>query len=148
MLKLSATLAVLAGLAPCVLGQAPEWGQCGGIGWTGATTCVAGTTCVVMNPYYSQCLAGTVSYLGFCAWCATLNVRTQATTSASPTTTGAASPSSTAGLDPLAKAAGKLYFGSATDNPELSDSAYVAVLSNSREFGQITPGNSMKWVST
>ena len=51
-------------------------------------------------------------------------------------------------MDTLAKAAGKLYFGSATDNPELSDSAYVTVLSNSREFGQITPGNSMTWVST
>jgi endo-1,4-beta-xylanase len=46
----------------------------------------------------------------------------------------------------VAKAAGKLYFGSATDNPELTDSAYVALLSNTKEFGQLTPGNSMKWV--
>jgi cellulose 1,4-beta-cellobiosidase len=36
-------------------GQA-KWGQCGGIGWTGPTTCVAGSTCQVLNPYYSQCL--------------------------------------------------------------------------------------------
>ena len=50
-------------------------------------------------------------------------------------------------LNSIAKSAGKLYFGSATDNPELTDTAYVAVLSNSSEFGQITPGNSMKWVS-
>ena len=55
-------------------------------------------------------------------------------------------PSSTAGLHTLAKAAGKLYFGSATDNPELSDTAYVARLDDVKEFGQITPGNSMKWV--
>ncbi|KAF3931789.1 hypothetical protein ABW19_dt0205744 [Dactylella cylindrospora] len=34
----------------------PKWGQCGGIGWTGGTTCVSGTTCTVLNPYYSQCL--------------------------------------------------------------------------------------------
>lgn len=34
----------------------------------------------------------------------------------------------TANLNQLAKAAGKLYFGSATDNSELSDSAYVAIL--------------------
>jgi endo-1,4-beta-xylanase len=33
-----------------------------------------------------------------------------------------------ASLNQLAKAAGKLYFGSATDNPELSDSAYTAIL--------------------
>lgn len=33
------------------------YGQCGGKGWTGATTCAAGSTCVVSNAYYSQCLA-------------------------------------------------------------------------------------------
>ncbi|KAF3903477.1 hypothetical protein ABW20_dc0107458 [Dactylellina cionopaga] len=31
------------------------WGQCGGIGWTGAKCCSAGT-CKVSNAYYSQCL--------------------------------------------------------------------------------------------
>jgi endo-1,4-beta-xylanase len=49
-------------------------------------------------------------------------------------------------LDQLAKAKGKLYFGSATDNPELSDSAYTAILGS--EWGAITPGNSMKWDTT
>ncbi|KAB5588710.1 hypothetical protein CTheo_7845 [Ceratobasidium theobromae] len=33
-----------------------KWNRCGGIGYTGSTTCVEGTTCVVHNPYYSQCL--------------------------------------------------------------------------------------------
>ncbi|KAK6528043.1 hypothetical protein TWF281_009300 [Arthrobotrys megalospora] len=33
-----------------------QWGQCGGVGWTGPTACVSGTTCNVLNPYYSQCL--------------------------------------------------------------------------------------------
>lgn len=33
-----------------------------------------------------------------------------------------------ANLNQLAKAAGKLYFGSATDNSELTNSAYVAIL--------------------
>lgn len=33
----------------------------GGIGWTGATTCVSGTTCTVLNAYYSQCLPGTAT---------------------------------------------------------------------------------------
>jgi endo-1,4-beta-xylanase len=49
------------------------------------------------------------------------------------------------GLNTRAVAAGKDYFGSATDNGELSDAAYLTGLSNTADFGQITPGNSMKW---
>ncbi|KAF3932374.1 hypothetical protein ABW19_dt0202178 [Dactylella cylindrospora] len=33
-----------------------QWGQCGGIGWTGPTSCAPPATCKVLNPYYSQCL--------------------------------------------------------------------------------------------
>jgi phospholipase/lecithinase/hemolysin len=43
------------------LAQQVEWGQCGGIGWTGATTCVSGTVCTYSNAYYSQCLPGTAT---------------------------------------------------------------------------------------
>jgi endo-1,4-beta-xylanase len=50
-------------------------------------------------------------------------------------------------LNVLAKAKGKKYFGSATDNPEFTDSAYVSILT-SNEFGQITPGNTQKWLYT
>ncbi|KAJ4301242.1 hypothetical protein N0V90_003333 [Kalmusia sp. IMI 367209] len=56
-----------------------------------------------------------------------------------------ARPRAADGLNTRAVAAGKLYFGSATDNPELSDATYLAGLSNTADFGQITPGNSMKW---
>ncbi|KZS88237.1 putative endo-1,4-beta-xylanase B precursor [Sistotremastrum niveocremeum HHB9708] len=35
---------------------AAHWGQCGGIGWTGATCCASGSTCQASNAYYSQCL--------------------------------------------------------------------------------------------
>jgi endo-1,4-beta-xylanase len=49
-------------------------------------------------------------------------------------------------LDQLAKAKGKLFFGSATDNPELSDTAYTSILGS--EWGSITPGNSQKWDTT
>ncbi|KAF9022237.1 carbohydrate-binding module family 1 protein [Hymenopellis radicata] len=43
-----------------VLSQtAPAYGQCGGTGWTGATTCVSGYTCTYSNAWYSQCLPGT-----------------------------------------------------------------------------------------
>ncbi|RDB15344.1 4-O-methyl-glucuronoyl methylesterase [Hypsizygus marmoreus] len=45
----------------CAQSTAPQWGQCGGIGWTGATACPSGWYCSVSNPYYSQCLQGTVT---------------------------------------------------------------------------------------
>ncbi|KAF9552293.1 endo-1,4-beta-xylanase C precursor [Agrocybe pediades] len=129
--KRSASFAGLLLLLPLATAQSGAWGQCGGMGWTGATTCVSGYTCTFSNPWYSQCLPGSAS--------------------PSPTTVGSTTaPSSTAtvGLAAAAKAAGKKYFGSATDNPELTDTAYVAGLSNVNDFMQITPGNSMKWDAT
>ncbi|KAG0652633.1 hypothetical protein D0Z07_0693, partial [Hyphodiscus hymeniophilus] len=51
-------------------------------------------------------------------------------------------------LNELAKAKGLKYFGSATDNSELSNSQYVAILSDANNFGQITAGNTQKWVYT
>ncbi|KAL0061266.1 hypothetical protein AAF712_011924 [Marasmius tenuissimus] len=46
------------GLAVLVSAQSPAWGQCGGIGWTGPTTCASGSACVKQNEYYSQCVPG------------------------------------------------------------------------------------------
>jgi len=37
-------------------GSAQQWGQCGGIGWTGPTSCVSPYTCTYVNNWYSQCL--------------------------------------------------------------------------------------------
>lgn len=34
----------------------PRWAQCGGIGFTGCTTCESPYTCNRINDYYSQCL--------------------------------------------------------------------------------------------
>ncbi|KAF3906011.1 Endoglucanase-4 [Orbilia brochopaga] len=31
------------------------WAQCGGVGFTGCTTCASGYTCKFLNDYYSQC---------------------------------------------------------------------------------------------
>lgn len=36
--------------------SAGAYAQCGGIGWTGCTTCASGYTCKKSNDYYSQCL--------------------------------------------------------------------------------------------
>jgi len=37
-------------------GTQVEWGQCGGIGWTGPTACDSPFTCEFSSAYYSQCL--------------------------------------------------------------------------------------------
>ncbi|KAG8745609.1 Beta-glucosidase cel3A [Ceratobasidium sp. 414] len=49
-------VASLLAIAPLALAQQPIYAQCGGIGWTGGTTCVSGTVCTKLNDYYSQCL--------------------------------------------------------------------------------------------
>ncbi|KAF9049740.1 hypothetical protein BJ165DRAFT_1525075 [Panaeolus papilionaceus] len=51
----------LVSLAAVVVAQSPAWGQCGGQGWSGSTTCVSGYTCTYSNPYYSQCIPGSGS---------------------------------------------------------------------------------------
>jgi endoglucanase len=56
--------------------QGGPWAQCGGQGWTGPTTCVAGYTCTFSNQWYSQCLPGSSP-----------NPPTTLTTSTRPTTT-------------------------------------------------------------
>ncbi|KAI1313169.1 cutinase-domain-containing protein [Xylaria venustula] len=33
-----------------------KWGQCGGTGYTGCSTCASGSTCQAQSQYYSQCL--------------------------------------------------------------------------------------------
>ncbi len=53
-------------------------------------------------------------------------------------------PLASAQLNKLAQDAGKLYFGTATDNGELNNTQYVSILSNTSEFGQLTPSNGQK----
>ncbi|KAJ1308796.1 hypothetical protein OPQ81_004486 [Rhizoctonia solani] len=55
------SIAAFAALVFGVNAQQPVYAQCGGNGWTGATTCVAGSTCVKQNDWYSQCLPGTAT---------------------------------------------------------------------------------------
>jgi len=75
------SLAISIALSGSALGQSPIWGQCGGIGWSGPTTCASGSVCTdVGNPYYEQCLPG---------------VATNTPPPSSPTT-GSSSPTSTA----------------------------------------------------
>ncbi|KAK0463815.1 mannanase [Desarmillaria tabescens] len=64
----------------------PEWGQCGGIGWTGETTCISGTVCTVLNDWYYQCLPGTAT---------STTISSTSHTTATATSTTVSAPSST-----------------------------------------------------
>ncbi|KAK4444038.1 family 10 putative glycoside hydrolase [Podospora aff. communis PSN243] len=54
----------------------------------------------------------------------------------------------TSQLDKLAKAAGLQYFGTAIDNPALSNTQYMRIARDTNEFGSITPANGQKWSNT
>lgn len=52
------------------------------------------------------------------------------------------------GLNSLAQAAGKLFFGTATDTNNFNDTAYMQIVNNRNEFGILVPENSQKWQPT
>ncbi|KAK7455824.1 hypothetical protein VKT23_010858 [Stygiomarasmius scandens] len=60
-----------------------------------------------------------------------------------PTGTETATPLNTAIVR-----AGKKYIGDMSDFPELNDDQYLEVVRTPGLFGQMTPGNSMKWDAT
>jgi phospholipase/lecithinase/hemolysin len=94
------TLAVVGG----VLAQSPNYGQCGGIGWTGATTCNAGWVCQYSNDWYSQCVPGTSS--STVKTTSTSTVKTTSTSKSSSVATSTTKTSST----PTSTAAVKYLF--------------------------------------
>ncbi len=73
-----------------------------------------------------------------------------------PLLTAALLPAASAQLHELAKKAGLLYFGAATDTPYQRERApfpesyaqYDAILNSATEFGQTTPTNGQKWLFT
>ncbi|KAF3165509.1 hypothetical protein TWF225_002149 [Orbilia oligospora] len=86
------SLSALAGLAQVVVGQQSVWGQCGGIGYTGATVCASGSCCTYQNAYYSQCLPGSCNPGGT----QTTTMVTTTSRAATSSTTSANNPGSTA----------------------------------------------------
>ncbi|TFK32104.1 hypothetical protein BDQ12DRAFT_701325 [Crucibulum laeve] len=54
-------IALLSASVATAQSTAPQYGQCGGQGWSGATTCPSGWSCKYSNDYYSQCLPGAAS---------------------------------------------------------------------------------------
>lgn len=74
------TFVAISAAVPIVVAQQSVWGQCGGIGWSGATTCAGGTSCVQLNSYYYQCQPASSTT-------ATTSSKVVQTTSATITTT-------------------------------------------------------------
>ncbi|KXJ90224.1 endoglucanase type F [Microdochium bolleyi] len=128
---------LLAALPAVVVAQAPLYGQCGGQGWTGPTTCVSGATCQASNQWYSQCLPGSGNGGG----------GGQPTTTASnPQPTNGGGSGSATGLNDKFKAKGKVYFGTEIDHYHLNKAQITNIVK--AQFGQITHENSLKWDAT
>ncbi|EPS39826.1 hypothetical protein H072_6315 [Dactylellina haptotyla CBS 200.50] len=78
----SAVLLTTSALAVLAAAQQTAYGQCGGQGWTGATSCVSGYTCTYSNDFYSQCVPGTAATTA-----STKTTTTKSTTTSKTTTT-------------------------------------------------------------
>ncbi|KDQ33362.1 glycoside hydrolase family 6 protein [Pleurotus ostreatus PC15] len=117
MFKYSALLALVALVPAIANAQSPLYGQCGGIGWSGATTCVSGSSCQKLNDYYSQCLPGAAA-------------PTSAPTSAPPTspTVTPTAPGSSVPLPSTTPTAGNPFVGyEAFLSPYYQDEVTAAV---------------------
>ncbi|KAI0075430.1 hypothetical protein K474DRAFT_1599908 [Panus rudis PR-1116 ss-1] len=127
MKSLAAFVALAAALSSSANAVA-VWGQCGGIGYSGSTVCDAGTTCVKLNDYYSQCQPGAAP--------------PPPTTTSGPAPTGAPSPAAS-GLAAAFVKKGKLFWGTASDSNRFNDARDSQV--TIANFNSVTPENSMKW---
>jgi endoglucanase len=93
-------------LAAAAQAQQTAWGQCGGISWTGQTTCVSGYYCFYSNAYYSQCIPGT------------------ATTTAKATTAATTAKVSTTSTAAVSGATGFKFLGVDESGPEFGSGTY------------------------
>ncbi|KAI5481074.1 Carbohydrate-Binding Module Family 1 protein, cellulose binding protein [Pseudohyphozyma bogoriensis] len=113
----SSSAAASASCANAVYGTGFAYGQCGGIGYSGATCCPSGYVCTYSNAYYSQCIPGSASSSSSSSTTVTpapttttssttkMTTTTKTTTtSAAPTGPATATPSATQDIALLAKA--------------------------------------------
>ncbi|KAK3325087.1 hypothetical protein B0H66DRAFT_615537 [Apodospora peruviana] len=84
----SSLLMLLVGAVGSAQAQQTLWGQCGGIGWSGQTTCASGSYCFHQNDWYFQCIPGAGP---------TTAAPTPTTTPSGPTTLSTSTTSSAAG---------------------------------------------------
>ncbi|CAK4665487.1 hypothetical protein LEN26_018718 [Aphanomyces euteiches] len=125
-MKIALTIAALAATAQA---QVAVWGQCGGIGYSGSTTCAAGSVCFKQNDYYSQCTPSA-------------NVPSSNPTTApstAPTTKPSSNPTSAPSTSAPSSGGSKIYFGTATNRP----SNYGTIVPDN--FNMLVSENGMKW---
>ncbi|KAI1616834.1 family 10 glycosyl hydrolase [Exophiala viscosa] len=130
-------LAVLVTLASAT--PRPQWSSWSPPGSNTTASSVSSTTTSVSSTIASSVTSGTsVSPSG-------------STSPTSPSCSGYFEPLAPPYLNDLARAAGKLWFGSATDQPgtgEDTNILYQEILNDTDIFGQITPANDMKFFAT
>ncbi|KAM7199128.1 putative endoglucanase type F [Rhypophila sp. PSN 637] len=100
------TLALLVPAATTATASQALWGQCGGIGYQGSTSCTTGAVCTAWNPYYHQCVPGATTAAPP-ATTSPMTIRTSTTLTASTRTT---STSSTTTPTQTGGASGPKYF--------------------------------------
>jgi endoglucanase len=117
--------AVLAAVAQA---QQTAYGQCGGIGWTGQTTCVSGYYCYYNNAYYSQCIPGSGG--------ATTSTKAATTTTKAGTTT-------TTATSAVAGATGFRWLGVDESGPEFGSGTYPGTYGVTFIFPSLTTLDSL-----
>ncbi|QPC80297.1 hypothetical protein HYE68_011049 [Fusarium pseudograminearum] len=121
-------LGLVVAFAPAALAQSAIWGQCGGSGWSGSTTCQSGLKCEKINDFYYQCIPGSDNGGG---------------TTPNPGTPAPGNGNAATGLDAKIRAKGKIYFGAEIDHYHLNNNPLINIVK--KDFGQVTNENSMKW---
>ncbi|KAK6523076.1 hypothetical protein TWF281_002499 [Arthrobotrys megalospora] len=95
-----------------VLAQAQPWGQCGGSGWTGPTTCVSGWCCQFSNEWYSQCIQGSCGGGATTTTARTTTTSSRTTTRAATTITTTTRTTTSSGPNPTTSSGGGTCSGS------------------------------------
>lgn len=130
-------------LLTCVLATAPVAVMASPHGPRDNTVTVTETRTITAAAACSASSSVTTAYNS-----TTVAPTTSSASNTNPTTTLVATATATNyGLDDAAKAAGKLWFGTAADIPgtrELEDVYYMAQFNNTHDFGEATPANIMK----
>lgn len=115
MRSLSAATVFIAG----ALAQSDAYAQCGGSGWSGATTCVSGYACTYQSEWYSQCVPGTAS---------SVTTTKASTTLATSTTSKATTSKVTSSAVASATSTGKFkWFGVDESGAEFGTADYPGV---------------------